>query len=283
MLLAIDVGNTNISFGVFEGEALLHHVRSESARARTADEYAVLVRQMLALHGVAPERIDSAIIASVVPALTDTMVGLVRRAFHREALVVGPGIRTGMSILYENPREVGADRIVNAVAAFEWARAGVIVVDFGTATTFDCVTPKGEYLGGVIAPGIQISAEALFSRAARLHRVEIALPPRVVGRNPVHSMQSGIAYGYAGLVDGLCARLKRELGYPCRVIATGGLARLIAPQTESIEVVDDDLTLSGLRLLYERNAAGREHRAPSEAPPTIPMQDGGAPEGGDPP
>lgn len=283
MLLAIDVGNTNISFGVFEGEALLHHVRSESARARTADEYAVLVRQMLALHGVAPERIDSAIIASVVPALTDTMVGLVRRAFHREALVVGPGIRTGMSILYENPREVGADRIVNAVAAFEWARAGVIVVDFGTATTFDCVTPKGEYLGGVIAPGIQISAEALFSRAARLHRVEIALPPRVVGRNPVHSMQSGIVYGYAGLVDGLCARLKRELGYPCRVIATGGLARLIAPQTESIEEVDDDLTLSGLRLLYERNAAGREHRAPSEAPPTIPMQDGGAPEGGDPP
>lgn len=283
MLLAIDVGNTNISFGVFEGEALLHHVRSESARARTADEYAVLVRQMLALHGVAPERIDSAIIASVVPALTDTMVGLVRRAFHREALVVGPGIRTGMSILYENPREVGADRIVNAVAAFEWARAGVIVVDFGTATTFDCVTPKGEYLGGVIAPGIQISAEALFSRAARLHRVEIALPPRVVGRNPVHSMQSGIVYGYAGLVDGLCARLKRELGYPCRVIATGGLARLIAPQTESIEVVDDDLTLSGLRLLYERNAAGREHRAPSEAPPTIPMQDSGAPEGGDPP
>lgn len=283
MLLAIDVGNTNISFGVFEGEALLHHVRSESARARTADEYAVLVRQMLALHGVAPERIDSAIIASVVPALTDTMVGLVRRAFRREALVVGPGIRTGMSILYENPREVGADRIVNAVAAFEWARAGVIVVDFGTATTFDCVTPKGEYLGGVIAPGIQISAEALFSRAARLHRVEIALPPRVVGRNPVHSMQSGIVYGYAGLVDGLCARLKRELGYPCRVVATGGLARLIAPQTESIEVVDDDLTLAGLRLLYERNAAGREPRAPSEAPPTIPMQDGGAPEGGDPP
>jgi type III pantothenate kinase len=177
----------------------------------------------------------------------------VRRAFAREAIVFGPGIKSGMSILYENPREVGADRIVNAVAAFEWAKDAVIVVDFGTATTFDCVTPKGEYLGGVITPGVQISAEALFSRAARLHRVELAVPPRVVGRNPVHSMQSGIVYGYAGLVDGLVTRLRRELGYPCRVIATGGLARLIGPETESIETIDDDLTLTGLRLLYERN------------------------------
>ncbi len=265
MLLVVDVGNTNISFGVLEGTKLLHHVRSESARARTADEYAVLVRQMLALRGVDPDLIDSAIIASVVPTLTDTMVELVRRAFRREPVVVGPGIRTGMPILYENPREVGADRIVNAVAAYEWAKGGVIVVDFGTATTFDCVTPKGEYLGGVITPGVQISAEALFSRAARLHRVEITLPPRVVGRNPVHSMQSGIVYGYAGLVDGLSVRLKRELGYPCRVIATGGLARLIAPLTESIEEVDDDLTLTGLRLLYERNAPGTGSSPPSGA------------------
>src|SRR6185369_4328729 len=173
-----------------------------------------------------------------------------------------------MAILYENPKEVGADRIVNAVAGYEWAKSqgevtGVIVVDFGTATTFDCVTPKGEYLGGVITPGVQISAEALFSRAARLHRVELALPPRVVGRNPVHSMQSGIVYGYAGLVDGLVARLKRELGYPCRVVATGGLARLIAPQTEAIEEVDDNLTLTGLRLIFERNA----HAEGSKAPP----------------
>jgi type III pantothenate kinase len=253
MLLVVDVGNTNISFGVFDGAALLHHVRCESARARTADEYAVLVRQMLAMRGVDAAGIDAAIIASVVPTLTDTMVGLVRRAYGREALVVGPGIKTGMSILYENPREVGADRIVNAVAAFEWAKGAVIVVDFGTATTFDCVTPKGEYLGGVITPGVQISAEALFSRAARLHRVEFALPPRVVGRNPVHSMQSGIVYGYAGLVDGLASRLKKELGHPCRVIATGGLARLICPQTESVESIDDDLTLTGLRIIYERN------------------------------
>ena len=275
MLLVVDVGNTNISFGVFEAAgqrtpgaqppspALLHHVRCESARARTADEYAVLVRQMLALRGVDLDGIDAAIIASVVPTLTDTMVGLVRRAFGQEALVVGPGIKTGMAILYENPREVGADRIVNAVAAYEWAKGPVIVVDFGTATTFDCVTPRGEYLGGVISPGVQISAEALFSRAARLHRVEFALPPRVVGRNPVHSMQSGIVYGYAGLVDGLIGRLTRELGYPSRVIATGGLARLIAPQTETIEQVDDDLTLTGLRLIHERNEVGASRVPPA--------------------
>jgi type III pantothenate kinase len=287
MLLVIDVGNTNISFGVFADptvaydapppsgrtqhapRALLHHVRCESARSRTADEYAVLVRQMLALRGVDASRIDAAIIASVVPPLTDTMVDLVRTAFACDALVVGPGIKTGMAILYENPREVGADRIVNAVAAYEWAKGGVIVVDFGTATTFDCVTPKGEYLGGVITPGVQISAEALFSRAARLHRVEIALPPKVVGRNPVHSMQSGIVYGYAGLVDGLAARLKKELSYPCRVIATGGLARLISPQTEAIEAIDDDLTLTGLRFIYERNEhATRGGPMSSPAPST---------------
>jgi type III pantothenate kinase len=264
MLLVVDVGNTNVSFGVFEGVTLQHHVRCESARSRTADEYAVLVRQMLIMRDVDVARIDAAIIASVVPTLTDTMVGCVKRAFGREAVVVGPGIKTGMPILYENPKEVGADRIVNAVAAFEWLKEqpaiegasgdpGIIVVDFGTATTFDCVTPKGEYLGGVITPGVQISAEALFARAAKLSRVELALPPRVVGRNPVHSMQSGIVYGYAGLVDGLCARLRNELGYPCRVVATGGLARLIAPETQAIELVDDNLTLTGLRLLYERN------------------------------
>ncbi len=278
MLLVIDVGNTNISLGVFEGgfyrpsghssEAvsphfssnrarpaprLLHHVRCESARLRTADEYAVLVRQMLLLRGVDPDAIAHAVIASVVPPLTDTIVEFVRRAFRLEPLVVGPGIKTGMAILYENPKEVGADRIVNAVAAYEWAKGGVVVVDFGTATIFDCVTPKGEYLGGVIAPGAQISAEALFAKAARLQRVEIALPPRVVGRNPVHSMQSGIVYGYAALVDGLCARLKKELAFPCRVIATGTLASLIAPQTEAIELVDDDLTLNGLRIIFERN------------------------------
>jgi len=253
MLLTVDVGNTNIGFVLFQGDKLVQQFRCESARQRTPDEYAVLVRQMLALRDVDPRKIDAGIIASVVPTLTDVMVEMVRRAFARDPLVVGPKIRSGMAILYESPRDVGADRIVNAVAAFDQVKGGVIVVDFGTATTFDCVTAKGEYLGGVIAPGITISADALFARAAKLHPVDIALPPRVVGRNPVQSMQSEIVYGYAGLVDGVVARIKAELGYPCAVIGTGGLAHLIAPQTTSIERVDDALTLTGLRLLYERN------------------------------
>jgi type III pantothenate kinase len=253
MLLAIDVGNTNIVYGLFDGEKLVHEFRVESGRARTADEYAVVVRALLDMHGVDPKRVDSAIVASVVPSLTEPMVDLVRRAFGREAIIVGPGVRTGMAILYENPREVGADRIVNAVAAYERVKGGVIVVDFGTATTFDCVTPRGEYLGGVIAPGVQISADALFARAAKLPRVEIAKPSKVVGRNTVHSMQSGIVYGYVGLVDGLVERLLGELGYPCAVIATGGLASLIAPLSKTIGEVDDVLTLVGLRILFERN------------------------------
>jgi len=253
MLLTIDVGNTNIGFGLFDEHRLVQQFRCESARQRTADEYAVFVRHILELRSVAHGDVGAGIIASVVPSLTDVMVETVRKAFAREPLVVGPKIRSGMPILYENPREVGADRIVNAVAAFELIKGGVIVVDFGTATTFDCVSDKGEYLGGAIAPGIQISADALFSRAAKLHRVEIAKPARVVGRNPVQSMQSGIVFGYAGLVDGVVTRIRAELGYPCAVIGTGGLASLIAPQTTTIEKVDDALTLHGLRLLYERN------------------------------
>ncbi len=259
MLLTVDVGNTNISYGVFDGERLVHHVRSESSRSRTVDEYVVLLRQMLAIRGVAPEQIDGAVLASVVPQLTDIIVQVVESGFGCEPLLVGPGTKTGIRVLYESPREVGADRVVNAVAAYAWASAGggetpgVIVVDFGTATTFDCVTPQGDYLGGVIAPGVQISADALFARASRLQRVEIARPGKVVGRNAVGSMQSGIVFGYAGLVDGLCQRLKDELSYPCRVLATGGLAKLIAPETKSIEEVDDNLTLTGLRLIHERN------------------------------
>lgn len=254
MLLTIDVGNTNIVYGLFDGERLVHQFRVESSRGRTADEYAVVLRQLLDMAGVGAELVTGAIVASVVPTLTEPMVALVRRAFGREALVVGPGIRSGMPILYENPREVGADRIVNAVAAFERLRGACIIVDFGTATTFDCVSPKGEYLGGVIAPGVHISADALFARAAKLPRVEIARPPKVVGRNTVHSMQSGIVFGYVGLVDGLIDRLIEELGYPCRILATGGLAAVIGPLSARIEEVDHDLTLVGLRLLYERNA-----------------------------
>lgn len=253
MLLTVDIGNTNISYGVFDGDRLIHHLRTESSRSRTSDEYAVLVRQMLALRGIDPGAIQHAIVASVVPPLTDTIAEFIETAFGCVSMVVGPGIKTGIRILYEDPRAVGADRIVNAVAAHAWAKGGVVVVDFGTATTFDCVTPTGDYLGGVIAPGIVISAEALFSRASKLHRVEIARPTRVVGKNPVGSMQSGIVFGYAGLVDGLCKRLAEELDYPFQVLATGGLARLIAPETTSIQHIDDHLTLTGLRLIHERN------------------------------
>jgi type III pantothenate kinase len=253
MLLTIDVGNTHTVLGLFDGARLVHDFRIESSHKRTSDELHVLLVGLIQLAGVSPREITASIMASVVPALGDTLIDTIDRAFDHELLVVGPGIRTGLPIRYENPREVGADRIVNAVAAYERTRGAVIVVDFGTATTFDCISEKGEYLGGSIAPGVQISADALFSRAAKLPRTEIAIPPHAVGRNTVHSMQSGIVFGYVGLVDGLVRRLSREIGDPCAVLATGGYAHLIAPLTESIGEVDDDLTLDGLRLLYERN------------------------------
>ncbi len=255
MLLVVDVGNTNIVFGVFNGGRLSQTFRAETARSRTADEYGVLVGQMLAFRGFDAKGIAAAILASVVPPLTDVMVEAIRHACAREAVVVGPGTKTGISVKYENPRDVGADRIVNAVAAFERFRSGVIVVDFGTATTFDCVSPKAEYLGGVIVPGVQVSLDGLLARAAKLSRIEIAAPPKIVGRNTTHALQSGIVHGYAALVDGLVGKLERELEFPCHVIATGGLAGLIAPHTERLKTVDEHLTLEGLRILHERNSS----------------------------
>jgi type III pantothenate kinase len=252
MLLAIDVGNTHTVLGLYDGPKLEHHFRIQSERNRTEDEYQVLVVTLLNIVGLEPEDVTSSILASVVPMLTDRIVRAVRRAFGHETLVVGPGIKTGMPILYENPKEVGADRIVNAIAAYERIRGGVIVVDFGTATTFDIVSNRGEYLGGVIAPGISLSAEALFARAARLPKVEIIKPPHVLGRNTVHAMQSGLIFGYVGLVDGIVERLQLEMGYPCAVLATGGEAPLIASESKTIQETDEFLTLDGLRLLYGR-------------------------------
>lgn len=254
MLLAIDVGNTQTLLGLYDGEDLVHDFRIGSVRDRTLDELHVLLRSLLDVAEVSREEVEASIIGSVVPEITDTLERAVELAFGAAPLVVGPGIKTGVPILYENPREVGADRIVNAVAAYALVDQAVIVVDFGTATTFDVVSPKGEYLGGVIAPGIRIAADALFSRAAKLPRVEITKPPRVVGRNTVNSMQSGIVYGYVGLVDGMVARIRDELGYPLEVVATGGLARLVEPLSETIQHVEEYLTLDGLRILYARNA-----------------------------
>ena len=256
MLLVVDVGNTNTVLGLYplQGDELAAHWRVATDGTRTGDEYAVLLHGLMALDKHEWGAITAVALATVVPTVLFALESFCRRHLGLTPLVVGPGMKTGMPILTENPREVGADRIVNAVAAFERHHGGCIVVDFGTATTFDVVSPKGEYLGGAIAPGITISADALFRSAAKLPRVEIARPPKVIGRNTVHAMQAGLVFGYAGLCDAIVERMREELDFPARCLATGGLASLIAKQSHTIEEVDDMLTLRGLKILHERNA-----------------------------
>jgi type III pantothenate kinase len=253
MLLVLDVGNTNTVIGIYEGATLRHHWRVQTHRNQTADEYGVALRQLLATAGISSDDVSAMIFSCVVPPVISRLEQTAERYFGIVPMVVGPGIKTGMPILYENPREVGADRVVNSVAAYHRHQDGLIVVDFGTATTFDAVSPKGEYLGGAIAPGLAISADALFRHAAMLPRVDISKPARIVGRNTVSSMQAGLVFGYVGLVSEIVRRMKEELGFPTRVFATGGLAGLVAADTEAIDEVDEHLTLTGLRILFERN------------------------------
>jgi type III pantothenate kinase len=252
-LLAIDIGNTNTVLGLWRGDDLAAHYRIETNEARTSDELAVLLRGLLSADDLDTRVLGQAIVSTVVPTALNQVTHLCEHRLRIPLLVVGPGIKTGMPILYENPREVGADRIVNAVAAYERLRAGCIVVDFGTATTWDVVSPRGEYLGGIIAPGVQISAEALYRHAAKLPRVELARPGKVVGRNTVASMQSGLVFGYAGMVDAVVDRIRAEVEFEARCLATGGLAPLIAGESRTIESADELLTLRGLKILFDRN------------------------------
>jgi len=265
MLLVIDVGNTNTVIGVFEGDTLKRDWRVVTRRDRTADEYGILFKQLLGLAGLECSDIEGISISCVVPPLLPALTDLSRNFFGvPDPLVVSPGVKTGISVRVDNPREVGADRIVNAVAAFEVHKTAMIVIDFGTATTFDFVTSKGVFEGGVIAPGLAISTEALFREASKLPRVELTRPKRVIGKSTVTAMQSGIIFGYAGMVDAMVDRIRDEVRreWPDepepRVIATGGLAALLAPESRTIKDIDQDLTLRGLQIIYQRNRENTE-------------------------
>jgi type III pantothenate kinase len=253
VLLTIDVGNTQTHVGAFDGSELLEHWRFSTDRDATGDELATIVHDLLGLRGIGFEQIDGEAISSVVPKLVSEYRHMFERYLNREALIVGPGTKTGMPILLDNPHELGPDRLVNAVAGYARCGGACVVVDFGTAINYDVVSSKGEYLGGIIGPGIEISIEALTSRAARLTKVDIKQPRALIGRTTEAALQSGIVYGFAAQVDGICRRLRAEIGESAATIATGGLASVIVDFTETIDVVDDLLTLKGLQLIYERN------------------------------
>ena len=253
MLLAIDVGNSNNVIGLFSGEKLLTHWRIRTEWNRTADEYWVLIKEFILLNNVETETIDDIIIACVVPPLVPILQGMAKKYFLCEPLIVGPGVKTGISILYRNPSEVGADRIVNSVASFEKYGGPLIIVDFGTATTFDVVSSKGEYLGGCIFPGVQISLEALFKNTAKLPRVDMTLPEKVIGKSTVESLRSGAVYGFSGMVEAIVRQIKDELDQNARVIATGGVLDWITNKPTGIDTFDPFLTLDGLRIIYEKN------------------------------
>jgi type III pantothenate kinase len=253
MLLVVDIGNTNTALGIFLEKKLIEDWKIRTERERTSDEYALTLLSLLNSAGIETHEIKSVIISSVVPPLTPVFQNLCQKLFQLRPLVVGPGLKTGMPILYENPLEVGADRVVVAVAAFEKYGGPCVVVDFGTATTFDAISSRGEYLGGAIAPGIQISAEALFLKTAKLPRIEIRKPKKAIGRSTVASMQAGLFFGYVGLISNINKKIKRELGGEAKVIATGGFAAQISPEIKSIDVNEPHLTLEGLRIIYERN------------------------------